>query len=169
MDSFPECFTFRYYSVNVSRQLGARLNEVPLERSILVDFAAFHLDSLNGKLNGTREENMPGSKWTQHEASSPQRLKRCLVRNLHIFAPMGRHVGQCKNRQPIFSFIHPTPCVRWWGGEWIPLLHFLFYKSVGRLQKPVFFCLICYNSCFNPYRIKITRQAKFRSCPISVT
>lgn len=115
MDSFPECFTFRYYSVNVSRQLGARLNEVPLERSILVDFAAFHLDSLNGKLNGTREENMPGSKWTQHEESSPQRLKRCLARNLHIFAPMGRHVGQCKNRQPIFSFIHPTPCVRWGG------------------------------------------------------
>ena len=61
MDSLPECFTFRYYSVNASRQLGARLNEVPLERSILVDFAAFHPDSLNGKLNGTREENMPGS------------------------------------------------------------------------------------------------------------
>ena len=111
MDSLPECFTFRYYSVNASRQLGARLNEVPLERSILVDFAAFHLDSLNGKLNGTREENMPGSKWTQHEASSPQRLKRCLARNLHIFAPMGRHVGQCKNRQPIFSFIHPLSLI----------------------------------------------------------
>ena len=43
-------------------------------------------------------------------------FKRCLARNLHIFAPMGRHVGQCKNRQPIFSFIHPTPCVRWGGG-----------------------------------------------------
>lgn len=60
----------------------------------LDDFAAFHLDSLNGKLNGSMEENMPGSKWTQHEESSPQRLKRCLARNLHIFAPMGRHVGQ---------------------------------------------------------------------------
>ena len=91
---FPECFIFRYYSVNVPRQLGARLNEVPLERSILVDFAAYHLNSLNGKLNESREENMPGSKWTQHEQSSRQRLKRCLARNLHIFAPMGRHVGQ---------------------------------------------------------------------------
>ena len=62
MDSFPECFILRYYFVNVSRQLGARLNEVPLdmlERSILADFVAYHRNSLNGKLNGSREENMP--------------------------------------------------------------------------------------------------------------
>ena len=142
-----------------------------MERSILVDFSAFHLDSLNGKLNGTREEIMPGSKWTQHEESSPQRLKRCLARNLHIFAPMGRHVGQCKNRQPIFSFIHPTPCVRWWwgGGGVNPSSPFPILQVCRTASKTGFFCLICYNSCFNPYRIKITRQAKFRSCPISVT
>lgn len=73
-------------------------NEVPLdmlERSILVDFAAYHRNCLNGKLNGSREETMPGSKWTQHERSSRQRLKRFLARNLHIFAPMDRHFGQC--------------------------------------------------------------------------
>ena len=37
------------------------LNEVPLERSILADFAFFYRRSLNEKLNGSMKESVYGS------------------------------------------------------------------------------------------------------------
>ena len=34
------------------------VNEVPKARYILADFAAYHLNSLNGKINGSRREKI---------------------------------------------------------------------------------------------------------------
>ena len=36
-----------------------------MERSILSNLANYHLNSLNGKLNGSRKNNMHGSIWDQ--------------------------------------------------------------------------------------------------------
>ena len=36
-----------------------------MERSILPNFANYHLNSLNGKLNGSRKNSMHGSIWDQ--------------------------------------------------------------------------------------------------------
>ena len=36
-----------------------------MERSILPNFANYHLNSLNGKLNGSRNNSMHGSIWDQ--------------------------------------------------------------------------------------------------------
>lgn len=35
-------------------------NEVPVERSLYAEFTNYHLNSLNGKLNGSRPDNMHG-------------------------------------------------------------------------------------------------------------
>ena len=40
-------------------------NEVQVESSILTNFANYHLNSLNGKLNGSRKNNMHGSNGCQ--------------------------------------------------------------------------------------------------------
>ena len=37
------------------------LNKVPVESSILADFANYHLKSFNGKFNGSRKNNIHGS------------------------------------------------------------------------------------------------------------
>ena len=46
------------------------LNDVPVERSILADFAFFYRKSLNEKLNGFMMENFPGSKRTKKPSRS---------------------------------------------------------------------------------------------------
>ena len=52
------------------------LNEVPEERSILDDFAYYLLNiGLNGKLNGSRKDNMHGSIWTKNDQSGRQRVE----------------------------------------------------------------------------------------------
>ena len=49
-------------SVRIGQNL---LNEVPVERSILADFAFFYRKSLNEKMNGSMKENVHGSKRTK--------------------------------------------------------------------------------------------------------
>ena len=48
------------------------LNKVPVESSILADFANYHLKSFNGKFNGSRKNNIHGSIWTQNGKSGRQ-------------------------------------------------------------------------------------------------
>ena len=60
-------------SVRIGQNL---LNEVPEERSILDDFANYLLNiGLNGKVNGSRKDNMRGSIWTKKEQSGRQRVE----------------------------------------------------------------------------------------------
>ena len=49
--------------------------EVPLERSILADLAAYHLNSYNGKLNGFMKENMHRYTRNENDQSGRQRVK----------------------------------------------------------------------------------------------
>lgn len=55
--------------------------EVPLERSILADFAAYHLNSYKGKLNGFMKENMHRYTRNENDQSGRQRVKHvhCLA------------------------------------------------------------------------------------------
>ena len=55
--------------------MATKLNEVQLESSILTDFAYYHLNSFNGKLNGSRKNNVHGSIWAQNNQSRCQRVK----------------------------------------------------------------------------------------------
>ena len=60
-------------SVRIGQNL---LNEVPEERSILDDFTNYLLNiGLNGKLNGSRKDNMRGSIWTKNDQSGRQRVE----------------------------------------------------------------------------------------------
>ena len=56
------CFCFSVYTCNSFRIGQNLLNDVPVERSILADFAFFffYRKSLNEKLNGFMMENCPG-------------------------------------------------------------------------------------------------------------
>ena len=62
--------------------------EVPLERSILADFAAYHVNNYKGKLNGFMKENMHRYTRNENDQSCRQRVKHvyclacscCLVR-----------------------------------------------------------------------------------------
>ena len=60
-------------SVRIGQNL---LNEVPEERSILDDFANYLLIiGLNGKLNGSRKDNMHGFILTKNDQSGRQRVE----------------------------------------------------------------------------------------------
>ena len=52
-----------------------------MERSILADFAAYHLNSLNGKLNGSMKENMHRYIRNENDRCGRQRVKslNCLL------------------------------------------------------------------------------------------
>ena len=54
-------------SVKIGQSL---LNEVPVERSILADYANYH-----GKPNGVRKDNRYRFIWTQKDQSGRQRVK----------------------------------------------------------------------------------------------
>ena len=59
--------------LSVTVRIGKNLlNKVPVESSILADFAKYHLKSFNGNLNGSRKNNMHGSIWTQNGKSGRQ-------------------------------------------------------------------------------------------------
>lgn len=113
-------------------------------------FAAYNLNSLNGKLNGpSREENTPWFKWTQIDQSSRQRVNPkfthiCPYGSLWVFeARRPSHVclpqllipflGEKKETSACILVYSPHPLAT--GGKWIPRFQFVFYKSVGRLQK----------------------------------
>ena len=49
--------------------------EAPPERSILADFAAYHLNSYNGKLNVFMKENMHRYTRNENDQSGRQRVK----------------------------------------------------------------------------------------------
>ena len=55
--------------------------EVPLERSILADFLAYHLNSYKGKLNGFMKEDMHRNTRNENDQSGRQRVKHvhCLL------------------------------------------------------------------------------------------
>ena len=60
-------------SVRIGQNL---LNDVPEKRSTLDDFANHLLNvGLNGKLNGSRKDNMHGSIWTKNDQSGRQRVE----------------------------------------------------------------------------------------------
>ena len=54
-------------SVRIGQNL---LNEVPVERSILTDFAFFYRKSLNEKMNDSMKENVHGSKSPKQSSKS---------------------------------------------------------------------------------------------------
>ena len=63
------CFWRKRISQNLNR-IGQNLqNEVPVKRSIHAEFSNYHLNSLNGKLNGSRQDNMHGSIQTKNDQS----------------------------------------------------------------------------------------------------
>ena len=53
-------------------------NEVQVESSILTNFANYHLNSLNGKLNGSRKNKMHGSMWTKNGCQRVNRLNELM-------------------------------------------------------------------------------------------
>ena len=59
--------------LSVTIRIGKNLlNKVPVESSILADFANCHLKSFNGKFNGSRKNNIHGSIWTRNGESGRQ-------------------------------------------------------------------------------------------------
>ena len=58
-------------------------NEVLQKRSIFADVVAFQFLNLNGKLNGSRKEDIHRSIWNEND-SSRRRVKRCLGLNTHL-------------------------------------------------------------------------------------
>ena len=60
---------FLSVTVRIDKNL---LNKVPVESSILADFANYHLKSFNGKFNGSRKNNIHGAIWTQNGKSGRQ-------------------------------------------------------------------------------------------------
>ena len=79
MDFSPKCcfFFLACNSVRIGQNL---LKEVPGERSILDDFANYLLNvGLNGKLNGSRKDDMRGSIWTKNDQSGRQRVDQSLT------------------------------------------------------------------------------------------
>ena len=52
------------------QNLSQFTNRVPVESSILADFANYHFKSFNGNPNGSRKIIMHGSIWTQNSKSS---------------------------------------------------------------------------------------------------
>ena len=58
-------------------------NEVLLERYIFADVVAYQFINLNGKLNGSRKEDMHRSIWNEND-SSRRRVKRCLGLNTYL-------------------------------------------------------------------------------------
>ena len=77
---FPQLLFFlACNSVRIGQNL---LKEVPGERSILDDFANYLLNvGLNGKLNGSRKDDMRGSIWTKNDQSGRQRVDQTLTLN----------------------------------------------------------------------------------------
>ena len=80
MDFSPKCcFFLACNSVRIGPNL---LKEVPGERSILDDFANYLLnEGLNGKLNGSRKDDMRGSIWTKNDQSGRERVDQTLTLN----------------------------------------------------------------------------------------
>ena len=52
------CFFLSVNSVRIGQNLLNELPKMQSKRSILADFANYHLNSLNGKLNGSRKNNI---------------------------------------------------------------------------------------------------------------
>ena len=77
---FPQMLFFlACNSVRIGQNL---LKEVPGERSILDDFANYLLNvGLNGKLKGSRKDDMRGSIWTKNDQSGRQRVDQSLTLN----------------------------------------------------------------------------------------
>ena len=64
-DFFPKCYLF--YECN-SVRIGQNIqNEVSLERSIFADVVANQFINLNGKLIGSRKEDMHRSIWNEND------------------------------------------------------------------------------------------------------
>ena len=68
VDIFPKC-CFSLKVCNSVRIVQNLLNEVPVQRSILADFGNYHLilNSLNGKLTGSRKDNLHWSMSTKND------------------------------------------------------------------------------------------------------
>ena len=69
---FPTLSTL--VTLSLTQHLQHLLNELPVERSILANISYCHLNSLNGKLNWSRNNNMHGSQWTKNDQSGRQRV-----------------------------------------------------------------------------------------------
>ena len=77
VDFFPKCcFFFLSVTVRIGQNL---LTEVPVESSILANFANYHLLSFKGNLNGSRKNNMHGSIWTKTAKSDDKELSRHFI------------------------------------------------------------------------------------------
>lgn len=147
-------------------------------------FAAYNLNSLNGKLNGpSREENTPWFKWTQIDQSSRQRVNPkfthiCPYGSLWVFeARRPSHVclpqllipflgGEERNVSLYSCLFTPPPCDR---GQVNPSFPICILQVCRTASKNVLLHSICYNFRLDPSRLKLTGQEKCRSCPISAT
>ena len=58
--------------LSATQHLQHLLNELPVERSVLANIANYYLNSLNGKLNWSTNNNMHGSKWAKNDQSGRQ-------------------------------------------------------------------------------------------------
>ena len=66
--------------LSLTQHLQHLLNELQVERSILANKAYYHLDSLNGKLNWSWNNNMHESKWTKNDQSGRQRVDPFIIK-----------------------------------------------------------------------------------------
>lgn len=67
------------------------------KRPILADFAVYHLNNLNGKINGSRRENIRSAVRTQNDKSGCQRVtSSCLfLEGVPTMAPVTFHAWFC--------------------------------------------------------------------------
>ena len=77
MDCSPKCYLFCGCN---SDRIGQNIhNEVSLERSIFADVVAYQFINLNGKVNGSRKEDMDRSIWNENDQSNRRRVKLPIV------------------------------------------------------------------------------------------